>query len=298
MNPELSIIIVNYNTLALTDQCIRSIREHSRDLRYEIILVDNASTDGSQEYFRSIEDIHLVECSRNLGFGKANNLGFTYTHADYVLLLNSDTLVRENALRKMLDAALGEQNPKVGCWGCLLYNAEGKPTHSFGSFPSKARDLYLEAILLPLKQAFKLPCISKEGVAASEHTIVDYLTGADLLIKRSVIEQYGLFHEQFFMYYEDTELQRRYKRHLVLSRIVPGPKIIHREGESWDQTTKTLNKSTIGLESKLRYFRMWSSKTTFNVYKYLLLMIRVPFLLFSGYTFAEKRRYLSTILNS
>ena len=101
MNMEMSIIIVNYNTLDITQRCIDSIFKNTHNLLYEVILVDNASKDGSIEYFSADTRIKFIESGANIGFGKANNLGYKYSTGDVILFLNSDTVIFNNVLCNM-----------------------------------------------------------------------------------------------------------------------------------------------------------------------------------------------------
>ena len=98
---NVSIVIVNYNTLKLTKACIDSVIEKTSGLEYEIILVDNASSDGSSDVFKNDERIIFIEASDNIGFGKANNLGVKHAKGDYLFFLNSDTLLLNNAVDEL-----------------------------------------------------------------------------------------------------------------------------------------------------------------------------------------------------
>ena len=100
---DLSIIIVNYNTLELTKACVDSVRSSTNGIDYEIIVVDNNSSDGSQDFFATYGGITFIRSSENLGFGRANNLGFKHSIGRYILMLNSDTIVENNILARMVN---------------------------------------------------------------------------------------------------------------------------------------------------------------------------------------------------
>ena len=100
---DVSIIIVNYNTKQVTQSCINSIVEHSHGFSYEIILVDNHSTDGSYALFSNDARIKYVYNEKNVGFGQANNIGYQYSTGDFIFLLNSDTLLLNNAIKLFYD---------------------------------------------------------------------------------------------------------------------------------------------------------------------------------------------------
>lgn len=96
---DVSVIIVTYNTLALTRDCIDSIFRHTANVQFEVIVVDNASEDGSYDYFSKDRRIIYVYSQENMGFGRANNLGLEYASGEYIFLLNSDTYLKNNAIK-------------------------------------------------------------------------------------------------------------------------------------------------------------------------------------------------------
>ena len=126
---DVSIIIVNYNTPHLVVGCINSIKRHTRNVDYEIIVVDNNSTGDNLHEIESIQDISLIRSDENLGFGRANNLGSSYASGRHLFFLNPDTILENNAIA-ILVSFLDNSN-KVGACGGNLINAEKRPTHSF-----------------------------------------------------------------------------------------------------------------------------------------------------------------------
>ena len=130
---DVSIIIVNYNTKELTAACINSIFQYTEGVEFEVILVDNASTDGSREFFRKDTRIILIESEINLGFGRANNLGYEYSHGKYVFLLNSDTYLLNNAVKIFYDR-MSVLPQTVACLGCMLSGPDGRYSHSYGDY--------------------------------------------------------------------------------------------------------------------------------------------------------------------
>lgn len=221
---DVSIIIVNYNTCSLTSNCIDSIIKYTKDVEYEIILVDNASTDGSKQKFENDSRLKYIFLENNLGFGRANNIGFLHSTGEYVFLLNSDTLLLNNAVYLFWKISK-DADSSVACLGAQLLDINKKPAHSFSDFPSlktTARTLFYLA-----KRSFP------EIVPPTSYPLkVDYITGADLFIRRSVIEECGMFSPDFFMYFEETEMQYRYAQKGYYSMVVSGPQIIHLEGAS------------------------------------------------------------------
>lgn len=227
---DVSIIIINYNTLNLTKNCIQSIRNNTKNVSYEIILVDNASPDRSgdilEKWTSESTDIIFIKSNKNLGFGRANNLAYKQTSGKYIFLLNSDTILLNNAIKIFKDSmsALPE---KYVCLGSPLLERDKKTIGpSSGEFPT---------IKKLVKQKFKRT-LSHIGIIKSYQykyhfekpiTIVDYVIGADLFIRREVIEKLGLFDNDFFMYSEETEMQFRYNKNGFISAIIKGPEIIH-----------------------------------------------------------------------
>jgi GT2 family glycosyltransferase len=222
---DVSIIIVNYNTLDTTRQCVESVFRHTSEIDFEVILVDNASVDGSKNHFENDSRLIFIESGENLGFGKANNLGFTKAKGKYIFLLNSDTILFNNAVKELFCAH--ERMPeKVACLGAVLRAADGiTENNSYGVFPSLSNTVY-NLLAMYLHCGIKRKTLVNHD--ASEFR-VDYIIGADLFIRRSVIEQLGLFDPDFFMFFEESEMQLRYSRSGYEARIIRAPSIIHLE---------------------------------------------------------------------
>lgn len=216
---DLSIIIVNYNTLNLTNQCIESVINNTSGIAYEIIVVDNDSNDGSVEYLSKREDIIFIESGENLGFGRANNLGFKKATGRYLLMLNSDTIVENDILARMV-GVFDKQPDDVACLGSILVHGDYSPCFSYGFFASwrKRSDSSNKE-----KDPTRI-----EGYQQD----VEYVSGADLFVRRWVAEKYGLFDPDFFMYYEDMEICFRYKKNGLRSVVVNEKGIVHLDGGS------------------------------------------------------------------
>lgn len=234
---DVSIIIINYNTLTLTQNSINSIIENTKGINYEIILVDNASIDGSRDVFSKDSRIIFVKSDSNLGFGRANNLGYSFAKGKFILLLNSDTLLKNNAVKFFCDS-LETMSADVACLGCILKASDGiNESYSYGIFPSISevlRDIIRLYARRPVKNTLDLK--------RKYPFRVDYIIGAALFIRRNVIEECGLFDEDFFMYYEETEMQLRYSKKGYKSMIIDGPSIIHLEGASCGLISKPSQK--------------------------------------------------------
>lgn len=226
---DISIIIVNYNTKELTSQCINSIYEKTAGLDFETILVDNASSDGSKEYFQNDNRITYIYSKENLGFGRANNLGLTIAKGKNILFLNPDTLLINNAI-KILSNYI-DQNPKVGACGGNLYNEEMKPTLSYRRiFPGIIEELNNLFFHIPEKLWYYKTWSHNN---TDTPLAVAYICGADLMIRKEILDEVGAFSPDFFMYYEETDLCFRISKANYKIISIPSAKIQHLEGKSF-----------------------------------------------------------------
>ena len=268
---DISIIIVNYNTKELTKNCIDSIYEKTKDIEFEVILVDNDSNDGSKELFERDKKIEFVEAGKNLGFGKANNLGLTRATGKYIFFLNSDTILVNNAVKIFFDFCEGHKDLKTGGIGCLLQNAEGKRIHSFAPFPTlgrELRDFFIAPIYKKFRWAYHRYDTTRDDTK-KDWFYVDYATGADLFVSRKVIDECGGFDPDFFMYFEETEMQHRWSRAGYPSTIIKTPKIIHLEGGSVKIGQPKFNhrQFLFGLRSKNLYFKKTQGLIPYILYR-------------------------------
>lgn len=295
---DVSVIIINYNTLQLTDNCIRSIIEKTTEVTYEIILVDNASTDGSIGFFQKDKRVKFIQSPVNLGFGKANNLGYEYSQGKYIFLLNSDTFLKNNALKLFYDE-MEKRSKKIACMGCLLTDVNGNIIHSYARFPTILNELFRK----PLSYFRRIHWIKEhsDGVPIrklDDHClIVEYVTGADLFIRRSVVDQLGLFDPEFFMYYEETEMQYRYGKSGLFSCIIDSPQIVHLEGGSHSKKHSAwIGKSLGGL---MICFRKIHSERWCTFLKFVLIVATLPKAVVDvRYSFKEKIAYFRKIIES
>lgn len=234
---DVSIIIVNYHSAAMVMDCINSIYSQTGNLSYEIIVVDNASGDGSVEALRGAfgEKIMVIASPENLGFGKANNLGAAHASGKYLFLLNPDTILINNAIRILYDYM--EEHPQVGVSGGNLFSPDMRPTPSFcREFDSlrleKKRASW--GTLLGGRICAKLHIGQNKPMQEFNHTDspekVAYIFGADMMLPRRVFEQAGGFDPDFFMYGEEEELTCRIADLGYDVMSVPQAKIIHLEG--------------------------------------------------------------------
>ena len=227
---DVSVIIVNYNTLELTKNTIDSVIEKTKNLNYEIILVDNSSTDGSVEFFeREYKDkIIFIKNNENLGFGRANNKGIEIAKGKYVFLLNSDTLLINNAIKILFDFM--EKNENCGVCGGNLFDINLRPTNSFNMKMLSYKDEYINSIVNLFLKIFKL---KKKSFNYTQIPLkVEIIIGADMFIRKNIFSKIGKFDEDFFMYHEESELCFRILKNGYKIYSIPQAEIIHLEGRS------------------------------------------------------------------
>jgi len=248
---DISIIIVNYNTYTLTLNCIKSIYEKTADLVFEIIVVDNCSPNRDIEKLNvTFPDVKLILSQQNNGFGAGNNLGSRHAKGKYLLFLNSDTLLLNNAIKEFYQYM--ERNPKVGICGGNLYQVNLQPGVSFERrLPGILRDLDSLLFMLLSKLQFGKNLVF--NFSDSPLRLKGYVSGADLCISKDLFVTVGRFDEDFFMYYEETELTHRVFKAKKEVHVIPQSKIIHLEGGS--QVEISDKKKVWIRKSKLLYFK-------------------------------------------
>lgn len=272
---DVSVIIVNYNTKELTKNCIDSVFTKTSGVSFEVILVDNASTDGSVELFENDDRILFIKSGENLGFGKANNLGYQYAKGKYLFLLNSDTLLLNNAIREFY-LQMEQRSKTIACMGCLLVDENNKRIHSYGDFPTLRNELIRKPWHL-LHEVFGVHKGFDDHplIILDDHAFeVEYVTGADLFIRRNVVDEFGLFDPDFFMYYEETEMQHRYRLHGYSSIIVDIPQILHLVGRSANVSVSIWDKRDI-ISTIVCYEKLYGNRKK-RLFKYMLMLAFFP----------------------
>ncbi len=245
---DVSVIIVNYNTCRLTKECVDSIIVNTKDINYEIIIVDNASEDESKLCFTNDCRVTYIYSNDNIGFGKANNIGVEYAHGRNILFLNSDTLLMNNAIKELSEYLDDHQD--VGACGGNLYDLYGNPENSFDRyFPS----IYTEVNILLREIPDKILYGRNLHFNYSDNPLpVAYIIGADLMIRRKVLDQVGIFNPEFFLYFEETELCLRIRKNGWDVISLPEAKIIHLAGKS----TINVNRLKIFEDSRRIFYRL------------------------------------------
>lgn len=206
---NLSIVIVNYKTFELTRDAINSIFEYSYPFSYEVIVVDNASGDDSlarlQDYFK--DNVKFIPSSENKGFAAGNNLALRQVKSDYVLLLNSDTIVWENTLENVYDYM--QRHRDVGACGCRVRLENGELDKACKRTFPNVKNSFFRLFHIPTNSSddnYNLTNLPDDGVYE-----IDCLTGAFMFIRKQALDDAGLLDETFFMYGEDIDLCYRIK---------------------------------------------------------------------------------------
>lgn len=233
---DISIIIANWNGEKILRDCLKSVFEKTKGIEFEVIIVDDCSTDRSVELIKTkFPDVLLIQNPINLGFAKTNNNGVTYAEGKYIFLLNNDTILKNNALKIFFDFM--ESNSHVAVCGGTLFNIDGTSQLSYGNFPSFSEAL-MGAFMLP--ELFPgASWVKRKGiipnVQINKPIEVDYITGADLFIRRSVVDKFGLFDERFEAYCEETDLCFRIKKDRKWKIFyLPSAEITHLFSYSYD----------------------------------------------------------------
>ncbi len=235
---RLSVVIVSYNVYPFLDNCLRSIRQAMVGIEGEVIVVDNASVDGTpQQLQEHYPDVELISNRENVGFAKANNQGIRIAQGEFVLLLNPDTVVSEDTFTKCI--SFMDAHPKTGAIGVKMLDGSGS------YLPESKRGLpTLTASFMKMTGLYRLFPTSRKWnsyyqghVDADETAEVDVLCGAFMFMRKEALNKAGLLDEDFFMYGEDIDLSYRITGAGYAIHYLPTTNIIHYKGESTKKST-------------------------------------------------------------
>lgn len=271
LQPLISIVIVNYNVKEYLEQALLSIQRALRTIDHEIIIVDNASVDGSVAHIRQrFPDVQLIASSENLGFGRANNLALQQASGRFIVLINPDTVVQEDTFQKLLE--FFQQTPDAGAATCKIINPDG-------SFSVDCR----HSIPTPMIAFWKVTGLSKlfpksKTFARYNLTYLDEdktypvpgISGCFMMIREEVLEKTGHFDERFFMYCEDIDLCHRINQSGSKIYYVPTSQIIHYKGES----TKKNNIDYVVTFNRALYqfFEKYYAQSSVFLFRWMILL--------------------------
>jgi len=234
---QLSVIILNYNTFDLTCQCIQSVIAHTKAIDYEIILVDNASTECNPHLFtEKYPDIKLIKNTQNYGFAKGNNIGISKALGSYILLLNSDTVLLNNAAKLCVDYLL--QNPNVGVVTCMIQSSDGTlqfPAERFPSLKNEFRELFRMNKFLSEAQKSQLYLGAAFNHLSGKEA--DWVWGTFFMFSKQSLQKLPgkQLNDSLFMYGEDMIWCTGFARAGYKMAYYPAAKIIHFGGSNTEQ---------------------------------------------------------------
>lgn len=293
---DVSIIIVNYKTPQLVIDCIKSIRQFTTGLEYEIICVDNGSEmKDIQAIKNSCNDIIIIENKKNLGFGKANNIGVNAAQGKYLFFLNSDTILENNAILDFF--RFSEDTISCGAVGCWLIDGDRKPTLSGAFFanPSNVNEEYVvrfrNLFSKNKKQPAKYLLHSDDDI-----TSVDVVIGADLFCRADDFKRVGGFDEDFFMYHEEMHLCWKLKQKGLANYLLKSPQIVHLCGKSSGR--HNIDKYIMLDGNMFIYLRKTGTTKISAWFAFKFFCIRIAFFIKNRYKIKEMMKYLRAVRNN
>ena len=271
---QISIIIVNYKVKDLLDKALESLFRFNQDIDLDVIVVDNESNDGSEEMVSTkYPSVRYINSGGNLGFAKANNIGYKLAKYDHILLLNPDTeFIEYNSLKKLVE--LFDSRKNIGAIACKLLNSDGSLQPSCRKLPTLASQIL---ILLKIHNFFPrlIPSIRKYYMLDFDYNSemrVDQVMGAFLLTTKKVVESVGgLLDEDYWLLFEEVDLCARIKEHKLDIVFTPITSIKHHKGESFKQEKILRNQKTFNA-SLLTYFKKHKSKFSVLILRFFMVL--------------------------
>lgn len=264
---DVSICIVNWNAKEYLDRCLRSIQETVPPIRFETIVVDNASGDGSQESVKKNHpDVILIENTENLGFAAANNQALEKAKGETVFLLNPDSELLPGCLEKLRKAL--KKYPAAAVVAPKLLNTDKSLQRSVRRFPTYKTVLYRYTFLKKLGIFAKDEARNKmDDFEFDRELPVEQPAGAALLIRKEVLDKVGWMDPAFFLFYEEVDLCRRIKQrgHEIL--FIPGARMIHHQGKSRQKNRRQIFLPTV--KSMFYYFNKNHGERTTRLFKWV-----------------------------
>jgi GT2 family glycosyltransferase len=274
-----SVIVVSWNTRDLLARCLASLRATPGrptlidGLPAEVMVVDNASRDGSPEMVRArFPWVQLIANAENVGFARANNQAIPRCRFEYVLLLNPDTEVSPGAIRALVDCL--DRTPDAGAAGPRLLYPDGRLQESCHPAPTLTRELWSLLHLDALAPRGRYRMSEWDDRRPRE---VDVVQGACLLLRCALFDEVGVFDEQYFMYSEEVDLCRRLRLRGWRLYWVPGATVVHHSGQSTRQVETAMFLRLY--HAKILYFRKHEGVRAARVYKLIVLVAAVARLL-------------------
>ncbi|MEN6373602.1 MAG: glycosyltransferase family 2 protein [Smithella sp.] len=267
---DLSVIIVNWNTKNLLVACLDSLSDQQSTYKIEIIVVDNASHDGSIEIVKEkYSHVILIRNARNLGFGKANNIGIKQSRGRYICLLNSDVRVLPDVLQSLINFM--DQNKSIGISGPKTLSPDLSIQSTCRKLPN-LWTIFCESCCLN-KLFPKSDIFSDDQMKFFNHNTVrkvEGLAGCCLMIRKTALDRVGLFDEQFFIYFEETDLCKRFGQAGWDIVFFPDVSLVHHHGGSSSKDPIRFNIEY--MKSQIKYWKKHNSSITVTTLQFILLM--------------------------
>ncbi len=246
---DISIIVVSYNTKELLLDCLASIFETIKEISFEVWVVDNHSTDGTVEAITErYPRVNIIENKENLGFAAANNQAFRQMNGHYALLLNTDTVLTNGAVKEFYDFM--EANPEAGMACGQLLNQDGSKQNSIANFPTMLT-LFCNETVLRVLIPKKFPSKRREYLSPIK---IDSCIGACLMARKEAMDDIGFFDERYFFFFEETDWAYRMKLGGWAIYFVPTAKIFHAQGKTIGDS---LNSRIMFYRSRYIFFKKW-----------------------------------------
>jgi GT2 family glycosyltransferase len=247
---DLSIIILSWNTRQMLVDCLNSVEATIANLTFEVIVVDNGSTDGSQEMLRErFPSVHLVQNDENVGFARANNQAMALSRGRYMLLLNSDAIATPDAIQSLV--SLARKEPRAGIVGAQLVNRDGSFQASHTSFPTLWQEILMLTGLGRLLYGQWYPSHGPEEDKGPQ--TADYVEGACMLVRRDAFEEVGGLDEGYFMYAEEVDWCYSMREKGWQVWYQPAAMVIHLGGGS--SQNRRLQREADLYRSRVQFFR-------------------------------------------
>lgn len=263
---DISIIVVNWNTKDLLQTCLESVGATVRGFSFETIVVDNASTDESVAMLRErFPAVRLIENGKNRGFGAANNQALRIMTGRYALLLNSDTVLTEDAIHELF--ACLENHPEAAMACGQLLNADGSRQNSIAVFPTL---LTMMANMPLLEYLFPRRFPSKR-YSHSAPVEVDSGVGACLMVRKKTIDEVGMFDERYFFFFEETDWAYQMRQAGWKILHVPTAFIYHLQGQSIGRNVRSRIEF---YRSRYQFFRKWRNQP-YYLAVFVVILIRL-----------------------
>lgn len=279
---DVSIIIVNWHSKDYLKDCLKSIYGVKSELSYEVVVIDSASYDGTDQMVHAdFPEVKFIQSHENLGFAKANNIAYKSSQGKNILFLNPDTEVINDAIDKLFKQLVGSE--KTGAVGAKILNSDGTvqktAIRAFPNILNQVFDSNLLKEMLPSSKLWGMAPLYRHERFPIE---VDAISGACIMVRRKVFEDVHYFSEDYFMYSEDIDLCRKIWNKGWKIKYIPDARITHHGSASSSQNSQNNFKNVMMLESRYKFFCKFQSNMYGRVFKstiFLTSLFRILILL-------------------